>query len=135
MRRTTKASICILMALLMCFVGCVTVGAQETSKEPTEVYEPRYSVMESNMCAFSISGINSVMTATLTSQYSTSLKITMELQKLKSGVYKTIETYTETGSGYSLSMEETRLINALASYRLQVTFTAGSETVVSYAYP
>ena len=133
--KTTKAAICIVMALVMCFIGCVTVGAQETSKETVENYTPRYAVIASKSCSLTISGLNATMKASLRSQVSASLKITMELQKLKSDVYKTIETYTDTGSGYSLSMEETRLINAFATYRLKVTFTAGSETVVSYAYP
>ena len=59
----------------------------------------------------------------------------MELQKLKNGNYSTIETYTKTGSGRYLDNTESRLINVLATYRLKVTFTAGGETVVSYAYP
>ena len=53
----------------------------------------------------------------------------------KSGEYKTIETWNASRTGTILTMEEGRLINVLASYRLKVTFTAGSETVVSYAYP
>ncbi len=64
-----------------------------------------------------------------------SLSIKMELQKLKSGEYKTVETWNSSKTGYSIGMEESRLINIFATYRLKVTFTAGSETVVSYAYP
>lgn len=93
------------------------------------------SNVSSNSCQLSISGINSTSTAEMTAAKSMSLSIKMELQKLKSGSYSTIETWTSSKTGVSLSMSETRLINVLATYRLKVTFKAGSETLVRYAYP
>ena len=59
----------------------------------------------------------------------------MELQKVKSGTYTTIETWSTSETGTTITITETRLINVLATYRLKVTFTAGSETIVRYAYP
>ena len=59
----------------------------------------------------------------------------MELQKKKSGVYETIETWSTSRTGMSLGMDEKRNINILCDYRLKATFTAGSETVISYDYP
>lgn len=95
----------------------------------------KYTVITSKSCSISISGLNSTSTATLIANSSVSLSITMELQKLKSGSYSTIETWTSSKTGTVLTMEESRLINIFATYRLKVTFTAGSETVTSYAYP
>lgn len=59
----------------------------------------------------------------------------MELQKIKSGTYTTIETWNYSKTGTVISADESRLINILCTYRLKVTFTAGTETIVSYAYP
>jgi len=59
----------------------------------------------------------------------------MELQKKKSGTYTTIETWNSSRTGSVLTMSEDRLINVLSEYRLKVTFSAGTETVVAYAYP
>ena len=86
-------------------------------------------------CSLTISGVNSTSDAALHTRTSMSISIAMELQKLKSGSYSTIKTWSASKTGTQLSMEETRLINVLASYRLKVTFTAGNETVISYAYP
>ena len=86
-------------------------------------------------CSLTISGINSTSKASMVTSTSMSLKIKMELQKLKNGTYTTVETWSASKTGTTLSMSETRLINALSTYRLVVTFHAGNETIVRYAYP
>lgn len=131
-KKLTKLLCIVLCLSICCPVVSLAVDEERIEKEPPCV---DYVNITSNQCSLSISGINSTSSASLHANASMSLKIKMELQKIKSGTYTTIETWTASKTGTSLSMEEDRLINILATYRLKVTFTAGSETVVSYAYP
>lgn len=85
--------------------------------------------------SFTISGINSTSSVSVSSQYSTSLYIKIELQKEKSTGYETIETWTKSGTGTYLLLEEDRLINIFADYRIKVTCRADSETFTTYDYP
>ena len=96
---------------------------------------PCFTTIDAVYTSFTISGLNSTSYAALSSQYSTSLYIKIELQKEKSTGYETIETWTKSGTGTYLSLEEDRLINILSDYRIKVTCTAGSETHVTYDYP
>lgn len=68
----------------------------------------------------------------------TSVKIKMELQKLTSGSYSTIETWEQAFSGRYGAMEKTKTTSPLSTYRLKATFTAycgtASETKVLYVY-
>jgi hypothetical protein len=68
----------------------------------------------------------------------TSVKIKMELQKLSSGDYSTIETWEQTFSGRNGSMEESKITSPLNTYRLKATVTAysgsNSESKTFYAY-
>ncbi len=68
----------------------------------------------------------------------TSVKIKMELQKLSDGSYSTIETWEQTFSGRSGSMDESKLTSPLNTYRLKATVTAysgsNSESKEFYAY-
>ena len=128
-----KKVLCVVMCLLIC--GSTTAMAISIGSPETGIVVPLYQNISSKSCTLDISGINSTSSATLRSSKSMSLKIKMELQKKKSGEYKTIETWDASRTGTILTMEKERLINALASYRLKVTYTAGSETVVSFAYP
>lgn len=128
-----KRIICVLMCLVMC--GSMTAMAFDVDSPATEIVTQRYANISSKSCSLIISGVNSTSSASLHVKSSMSLKIIMELQKKKSGTYQTIETWTASRTGVSLAMEEDRLINLLADYRLKVTFNAGSETVVAFAYP
>ena len=132
-RKVLKSILCVAMCLMM--VGSMTAMALTPDSSDTGTVAPMYANISANSCSLTISGINSVSSAVLHAKSVMSLKIKMELQKKKSGVYQTIETWTDSRTGAVLSMEEERLINVLASYRLKVTYTAGSETVVYYAYP
>ena len=130
-RKVLKRIFCVVMCLLMCG-SMAAIALEVDSPEPVE---PRYANISNHGCALVISGVNSKSSAFMHAKKSMSLKIKMELQKKKSGVYQTIETWTDSRTGTILTMEKGRLINVLADYRLKVTFTAGSETAVSYAYP
>ena len=96
---------------------------------------PCFTTISAVSTSFTISGLNSTSCVTLSAKYSTSLYIKIELQKEKSTGYETLETWTKSGTGTHLALEETRLINVFSNYRIKVTCTAGSETHTTYDYP
>ena len=120
----------ILSLLLSVFSICAYASNNEEN-----VVNPRFTTISSVATSFTISGLNSTSSVLLSAQYSTSLSIKIELQKEKSSGYETIETWTKSGTGTYLSLEETRLINVFSEYRIKVTCTAGGETHVKYDYP
>ena len=130
-RRLGKILSFILAAWMVLSVGLVSANAA-VAEEP-EV-SPCYVNISSKSASLKISGITANCTATLKAGSSMKLTIKMELQKLSSGSYSTVKTWTDTTTGKVLSMSESRLINALSDYRLKVTFTAGSETATAYKY-
>lgn len=134
MSNIVKKSLSIVLILTMLFsVFAINSSAVIVEEETTIM--PRFSVINSISTVFSISGINSTSSVVLTSKYSTSLYIKIELQKEKSTGYETIETWTKSGTGTALGLEETRLINIFSDYRIKVTCKAGSETYTVYDYP
>lgn len=129
-----KKSMSLLLVLTMLFsVFAINTSAETTDEE--NVIMPRFSTISAVTTVFTISGINSTSSVTVTAKYSTSLSIKIELQKEKSSGYETIETWTKSGTGTMLGLEETRLINIFADYRIKVTCKADNETHVTYDYP
>lgn len=124
--KNTKRLLAILICAVMVF-SCVQISA-------LAVVPLRYNYVEKKECSFSISGANSTSKAKLYATKKMELSVTMELQKLKSGEYKTIETWSESKTATSIEMSETRIINVLSTYRLKVTFEAGNETIVCFRY-
>ena len=129
-----KKSLSLILILTMVFSVFAMNSSAAVVDDEYEVM-PCFTVINRVATSFTISGINSTSSVTLTSQYSTSLSIKIELQKEKSTGYETIETWTKSGTGTMLGIEETRLINIFADYRIKVTCKAGSETHVTYDYP
>ena len=125
------------LSLLLIFTMLFSFFAINTCASEDNEYEimPCFTTISAVTTVFSISGINSTSSVVLSSQYSTSLSIKIELQKEKSTGYETIETWTKSGTGRVLALEETRLINIFANYRIKVTCTADGETYVKYDYP
>ncbi len=121
------------MAMLIA-LSASTVAFAETDDSSDSEIELRYSTIGSTSVSFRISGITAKCAATLGAQYSTSLKIKMELQKKSSGTYSTVKTWTKSATGTGTGLEGTKTINPLSTYRLKTTFTAGSETAVFYKY-
>ena len=101
---------------------------------PEHEITPYYAVIDSNTLSLTIRGIKATCSASLVADCKTSLKIKMELQKKKSSGYTTVETWTTSGTDYSIGITKSRNINLLCDYRLKVTFTAGSETTTAYKY-
>lgn len=129
-----KKTVSILLILTMMFSVFGINSSAETADEDYGVM-PCFTTISAVATSFIISGINSTSSVALTAQYSTSLYIKIEFQKEKSTGYETLETWTKSGTGTYLLLEETRLINVFCDYRIKVTCTAGSETHVTYDYP
>ncbi len=129
-----KKSLSLVLILTMLFSVFAINSSAAIVEDEYEVM-PCFTTIDAVSTVFSISGINSTSSVSLTSQYSTSLYIKIELQKEKSTGYETIETWTKSGTGTALLLEETRLINVFSNYRIKVTCTAGSETYTKYDYP
>ncbi len=134
MVKFVKKSVSVLLILTLLF-SVLAINSSAAEVEEDYGVMPCWTTIQSIKATLTISGINSTSHVVLYSQVSTSLKITVNLQKLKSGSYETLETWTETGTGKYLELNESRLINILSDYRIKVTCKAGTETNVSYAYP
>lgn len=134
MLNTFKKSLSIVLILTILFSVFAIHSSANTLEEENTIM-PRWSTIDAVTTVFSISGLNSTSSVVLTAKYSTSLSIKIELQKEKSTGYETIETWTKSGTGTYLLLEETRLINIFADYRIKVTCTADGETHVKYDYP
>ena len=134
MTNLLKKSISVVLILTMLF-SIFAINASAVEVEEENQIMPRWSTIGSITTNFVISGLNSTSTVVLKSQYSTSLYIKIELQKSKSSGYETLETWTKSGTGTSISLEEDRLINIFSDYRIKVTCTAGNETQIVYDYP
>lgn len=134
MTKVLKKSVSVVLILTMLF-SIFAINASAVEVEEENQIMPRWSTIGTITTTFVISGLNSTSTVTLTSQYSTSLYIKIELQKEKSSGYETLETWTKSGTGTVISLEEKRLINVFSDYRIKVTCTAGNETQIVYDYP
>ena len=134
MVKTMKKTVSILLILAMLF-SAFAIMSFATETEEDIVVTPRFTTIGSVATSFTISGLNSTSSVVLKAKTSTSLYIKIELQKEKSSGYETIETWTKSGSGTTLTLEETRLINVFSNYRIKVTCTAGGETHTKYDYP
>ncbi len=134
MSNFVKKGLSLVLILTMLF-STFTIFSSATTNEEENTIMPRFSVISGVATIFTISGINSTSSVSLTAKYSTSLYIKIELQKEKSTGYETIETWTKSGTGTAILLEEDRLINIFADYRIKVTCTAGGETHITYDYP
>ena len=119
-----------LVMLMSIFGISFSAEADTADEEPT-----RYSVISANSYNIYISGLKATCSGSLTAQYSTTVKIKLELQKKSGGTYSTIKTWSDSRTGVTISLDGSKIINPLSDYRLKATFTAGSETVTRYDYP
>ena len=134
MSNIIKKGLSVVLILTMLF-SVFAINSSAATVEEENTIMPRWSVINAVSTSFTISGLNSTSSVSLTSQYSTSLYIKIEFQKEESTGYKTLETWEKSGTGYALSLEKTRLINIFADYRIKVTCTAGGETHTTFDYP
>lgn len=134
MSNIIKKSLSVVLIFTMLF-SVFAINSSATTVEEENTIMPRFSTISAVATSFTISGLTSTSSVSLSAKYSTSLYIKIELQKEKSTGYETIETWTKSGTGTHLGLEEDRLINIFSDYRIKVTCTAGSETYTKYDYP
>ena len=129
-----KKSLSIVLIITMMF-SVLAINSSAESVEDEYPVMPCWSIIDSVSTSFTISGINSTSTVVLTSQFKTDLYITVEFQKEESTGYKTLETWTKYAFGTYVVLEETRLVNIFADYRIKVTCVAGNEQDITFDYP
>lgn len=135
MKTTIKKSISIILCLVMLFsVFSVSFVSNAAVVDNSNEIMPLYTTIETYGVNFEVSGFTITAVANIKSQVSTSLKITIYLQKETSNGYETIKTWTKSGTGYSLALSETATANIFLNYRIKVTMTAGSETITVFRY-
>ena len=134
MSNIIKKSLSIVLILTMLF-SVFAINSSAALVEEEYPLMPCWSVISGVTTGFSISGLVATASVSLSSQYSTSLYIKIEFQKEESTGYKTLETWEKSGTGVVIALEEDRLINIFADYRIKVTCTAGGETYVKFDYP
>ena len=131
MKKNVIKLLSLIMALLMTFsAGTVALAETDDSSDNEIVY--RFTTIGATSVGFSISGVTANCSTMLSTKYSTSLYIKMELQKKSSGTYSTVKTWTDSRTGTLLTLSKTKVINPLSTYRLKVTFKADNETFVTY---
>ena len=129
-----KKGLSFILIIIMLF-SVLAINSSAESVEDEYPVMPCWSIIDSVSTSFTISGINSTSTVLLTSQFKTDLYITIEFQKEESTGYKTLETWTKYAFDTFLLIEETRLINIFADYRIKVTCVAGNEQHITFDYP
>lgn len=127
--------LCIILAVFTVFSSAFPASAAVIDdNDGGSSIAPLYVTIGTTSYGISISGITAKCAASLSSKTSTSLKIVMELQKKGSSGYSTVKTWSDSRTGTALGVSGSKTINILSTYRLKVTFTAGSETKVYYDY-
>ena len=129
-----KKSLSIVLILTMLFSVLAINSSAETVEDEYAVM-PCWTAINSVGTSFTISGLVSTSSVVLTSKFDTTLYIKIELQKLESTGYETIETWKTFGNGTYVTLEETRLINIFEDYRIKVTCIAANEQHITYDYP
>ncbi|MFR5876136.1 MAG: hypothetical protein ACLUFN_06570 [Eubacterium sp.] len=132
-KKTFCRLFCVVLALVTVFASSSFSAFAAVKDEDIAV--PYYTTIGTTSYGINISGITASCRASLSSKTSTTLKIVMELQKKGSSSYSTVKTWSDSRTGTALGVTGSKAINLLSTYRLKVTFTAGSEKVTYYDYP
>ncbi len=133
--RKIMVRLCSILALLALIfsLNSIQVLANNENREPST----KMTYIDLYNATIDKGIISTTVTAKITGKSNvTSIKIKMELQKLTSGTYSTIQTWEQTFSGNTGTMEKSKTTSLLSTYRLKVTFTAycgtASETKTLY---
>lgn len=129
--KISNTFVSILLSFLI-LIGMTSVA--NASVNGNNELAPCYINIANKSESITISSIKATCAASMSTNRTMRLTIKMELQKKKSNGYETVKTWTSSKTGTRLSMSESRNINALCTYRLKVTYTAGNEQVVAYKY-
>lgn len=134
MNKAVKISNTIVSILLSFLILIGMTSVANASVNGNNELAPCYINIANKSESITISSIKATCAASMSTNRTMRLTIKMELQKKKSNGYETVKTWTSSKTGTRLSMSESRNINALCTYRLKVTYTAGNEQVVAYKY-
>ena len=135
MKKNSKIIVSVLLVVITLFqFAAISFAADEEPPAEDPIIE-RYVNISDCGCSCYISGITLYGAAFVQTGRSMYLSVVIEVQKLKSGTYQTIATWSDSKTGTYLGVSDDRLINIFATYRIKVTYTAGSESVTGYAYP
>ena len=134
MSKTKSISKLFVMLFLSCLMILSNTMVVSAATNNEIGISPQYTNISYNTTNLTISGIKADCTATVRANKKVYLNIKMELQKEKSNGYETVETWTSSTTGTYLALTESRNINIFSTYRLKVTFTAGSEIEIVYRY-
>ncbi|MBR4767092.1 MAG: hypothetical protein IK085_10075 [Clostridia bacterium] len=136
MKRTIKSVFAIVLAVLL-VISSFSVLA--IAKNDCEKSGMRLTYIQSYRGSINKGLLSTTVSAEISGKSNvTKVKIKMELQKLTSGNYSTIETWEQTFNSNEGSMSESRTTNPLSTYRLKATVTAysgsNSESQTFYEY-
>ncbi len=131
LKKALSITLCLVIILSIFSVNFISNAAEADSD--SEIM-PRWSTIATYSVGFEVSGFTAMASVTLSSQVETSLKIVIYLQKETSDGYETVKTWTKTGTGYALLLEESTTANIFLNYRIKVVMTAGTETITVFRY-
>ena len=135
MKRTMKRAVSIVLTCLMLVACALPVFAEDEQVDEQSITDVRYSTIDTPYASLSISGSTASCYSKLTAKRSVSLKIKMTLQKKSGSTWSNVQSWSASKTGTSLTLSKTKSVTSGSSYRLKVTFAAGSETVSQTVYP
>ena len=135
MKKSILKIISVVLVVMTVFLTCCCAFASGTSDDADDEIPVRYTYIGAATLVFSISGLTAHCAGSLSAKKNCSMQVVMTLQKKNSdGTWSNVKTWSKTGTGTSLTLTQTRVINVLSTYRLKGTFTAGGETTTIYRY-
>ena len=135
MKKSILKVLSVALVVLTVFLTCACAFATSADEYIDEEIPVRYTTINAATLSFTISGVTASGAATLTAKKSTSLQVVMTLQKKNSdGTWSNVKTWSKSGSGVSLVVSGSKVINVFSTYRMKGTYTAGGETTTIYRY-
>lgn len=123
-----KFTACTLLVLLLVVVS--VLGQLSASAAPIA----KYKSIANKTATISVSGTTATCTARLAAKSSMSLSVKMVLQKKTASGWSNVKTWSASGTDTVVSLVKTQTVSSSGTYRLQVTFTAGGETITQTVY-
>lgn len=136
MKVSMKRLLSVVLTGLMLVVCALPVFAADEQESAEPIVPPtRYTVIRSKSASISVSGTTASCNAKLTAQSSATLTIKMTLQKKSGSTWSNVQSWTASKTGTLLTLSKTKSVTSGGTYRLKVTFSAGSESVSQTVYP
>ena len=134
MKKSVFKALAVLLALIFALSACSVAFAEDLDTPVDEEIIEEYTTISTYSASLVKSGSTASCYASKKKKKSTTLRIGMTLQKKTSSGYTNVQNWTATKTGTSISLSKTQSVSILSTYRLKVTFTAGSESVTIYHY-